>query len=185
MRESSILFLSAFVFILIVLFLTFRKLSDVLATVAVIIVTVIWVIGLGGWLGFPFTYTSAAIFPLMLGIDIAYAIHVLSRYYEERRKGSDPYQSALRSVVTVGVAVFLTAATTAFGFASFGISNMPPIQQFGALCVAGVMFSFVLAVTLLPAILVLRDRGDKAQARWEKKQYKRKNNSKALSLIHI
>ena len=182
MRESSILFLSAFVFILIVLFLTFRKLSDVLATVAVIIVTVIWVIGLGGWLGFPFTYTSAAIFPLMLGIDIAYAIHVLSRYYEERKKGSDPYQSALRSVVTVGVAVFLTAATTAFGFASFGISNMPPIQQFGALCVAGVMLSFLLAVTLLPAILVLRDRGDKAQVKWEKKQDKRNNNDKASVL---
>jgi len=182
MSESKVLFLLAFVFIIIVLFLTFRKLTDVLATVAVIIVTVIWVIGLGGWLKFPFTYTSAAIFPLMLGIDIAYAIHVLSRYYEERGKGNDPYQSALTSVVTVGVAVFLTAATTAFGFVSFGISNMPPIQQFGMLCVAGVMCSFVLAVTLLPAILVLRDRGDKAQARWEKKQDKRNNNDKASVL---
>lgn len=182
MRESSILFLVALVFILIVLFLTFRKISDVLATVAVIIVTVIWVIGLSGWLGFPVTYTSTAIFPLMLGIDIAYAIHVLSRYYEERVKGNDPFQSALRSVVTAGIAVFLTAATTAFGFASFGISNMPPIQQFGALCVAGVMFSFLLAVTLLPAILVLRDRGDKAQARWEKKQGKRSNDHRTSVL---
>jgi len=182
MSESKVLFLLAFVFIIIVLFLTFRKFSDVLATVAVIIVTVVWVIGLGGWLKFPFTYTSAAIFPLVLGIDIAYAIHVLSRYYEERGKGNDPYQSALTSVVTVGVAVFLTAATTAFGFASFGISNMPPIQQFGALCVSGVLFSFVLAVTLLPAILVLRDRGDKAQARWEKKQDKRNKEQKASML---
>jgi predicted RND superfamily exporter protein len=182
MRESSVLFLIAFIFIIIVLFLTFRRLSDVLATLAVILVTVIWVIGLGGWLGFPFTYTSTAIFPLMLGIDIAYAIHVLSRYYEERRKGNDPFQSVLTSVITVGVAVFLTAATTAFGFASFGISNMPPIQQFGALCVAGVMFSFVLAITLLPAILVLRDRGDKAQARWEKRRNGRGNDKKSSVL---
>src|SRR5450756_652548 len=44
MSESKVLFLLAFVFIIIVLFLTFRKLTDVLATVAVIIVTVIWVI---------------------------------------------------------------------------------------------------------------------------------------------
>jgi hydrophobe/amphiphile efflux-3 (HAE3) family protein len=116
----------------------------------------------------------------MLGIDIAYAIHVLSRYYEERRKGLDPYKSALRSVVTVGVAVFLTAATTAFGFASFGISNMPPIQQFGGLCVAGVMFSFVLAVTLLPACLVLRDRRQKSIAKWEEKEAKRDDDRQGI-----
>ncbi len=56
----------------------------------------------------------------------------------------------------------MTAATTAFGFASFGISNMPPIQQFGVLCVAGVLFSFMLSASLLPALLMLRERGPAA-----------------------
>lgn len=171
--DMKVLFLFAFVFIVIVLFITFRRISDVLATLLVIMITVVWVEGMGGWLKFPFNYTSAAIVPLLLGIDIAYAIHVLSRYYEERRKGLDPWKSSVNSVVTVGVAVFLTAATTAFGFASFGISSMPPIQQFGALCVAGVMFSFVLAVTLLPAVLILRDRRPKAQAKWDGKREQR------------
>ncbi len=173
MKDMRLLFVLAFVFIIVVLFLTFRRVSDVLLTLLVIAVTIIWVIGIGGWLGFPFTYTSSAIIPLLLGIDIAYAIHVLSRYYEERRKGNDPYRSALTSVVTVGIAVFLTAATTAFGFASFGISNMPPIQQFGGLCVGGVLFSFVLAVTLLPACLVLRDRREKSLKKWDDKHEKR------------
>ncbi len=158
MKDTRILFLMAFLFILFVLYLTFRSLSDVVMTVTVILLTVVWVVGLQGWLGFPFTYQSSGILPLLLGIDIAYAIHVLSRYYEERREGKDVAFSADRSVVTVGMAVFLTAATTAFGFASFGISDMPPVRQFGALCVAGVMFSFFLSVTLLPAFLVIRDK---------------------------
>lgn len=173
MNDMKLLFAFAFVFIIAVLFVTFRSISDVLLTLLVIVVTILWVVGLGGWLGFPFTYTSSAIIPLLLGIDIAYAIHVLSRYYEERRKGNNPYKSALTSVSTVGIAVFLTAATTAFGFASFGISNMPPIQQFGAQCVGGVLFSFVLAVTLLPACLVLRDRREKSLEKWDRKQGKR------------
>jgi predicted RND superfamily exporter protein len=173
MRETRLLFMLALIFILLVLYLTFRRISDVMLTMTVILVTIIWVLGLSGWLRFPFTYTSVAIMPLMLGIDIAYAIHVMSRYYEERRKGADPYKSVVASVITVGVAVFLTAATTAFGFASFGISNLPPIQQFGALCVAGVMFSFLLAVTMLPAAVVLRDRGKKAQEKWDRKNKKR------------
>ncbi len=173
-RESMFLFSLAFLFILLILFLTFRRVSDVALTLLVILVTVLWVQGMSGWLNIPFTFTSTALMPLLLGIDIAYAIHVLSRYYEERRKGGDPFQSAFTSVGTVGVAVFLTAATTAFGFASFGISSMPPIQQFGLLCVLGVMFAFFLSVTLLPASLVLRDRSEKAQAKWKAKQEKRR-----------
>ncbi len=173
MKDTMFLFLLAFIFIIIVLYITFRRFTDVLLTLAVIVVTIIWVEGLSGWLGFPFTYASSAIMPLLLGIDIAYAIHVMSRYYEERRKGNDPYVSTVTSVVTVGVAVFLTAATTAFGFVSFGISSMPPIIQFGMLCVAGVMISFVLAITLLPATIVLRDRSPRAQERWARRQAKK------------
>jgi uncharacterized protein len=173
MKDTGILFLLAFVFILIILYITFRRFTDVLLTLQVIIVTVIWVMGLSGWLNFPYSYSSSGIMPLLLGIDIAYAIHVMSRYYEERRKGSDPYTASTTSVVTVGVAVFLTAATTAFGFVSFGISSLPPIVQFGMLCVAGVIFAFILAVTMLPATIVLRDRSPRAQEKWERKNRKR------------
>ncbi len=173
MEESRLLFGLAMAFILIVLFLTFRRVSDVLLTMMVIIVTIIWVIGLSGWLRFPYTYTSTAIMPLLLGIDIAYAIHVMSRYYEERRSGGNPFASSTAAVVTTGVAVFLTAATTAFGFASFAISDMPPVVQFGMLCMAGVLFSFLLSVTLLPAAIVLRDRSGKAQEKWARKNAKR------------
>lgn len=171
--DTKSLFVLAFIFMLLILFLTFRRVTDVIFTLLVMMVTIVWVMGLSGWLGFPFSYGNTAIMPLLLGIDIAYAIHVLSRYYEERGKGEGPNRSALVSVVTVGVAVFLTAATTAFGFASFGISNMPLIQQFGVLCVVGVMASFVLSVTILPAVIVLRDRRSRAEEKWIVKQRKR------------
>ncbi|MEW6554371.1 MAG: MMPL family transporter [Actinomycetota bacterium] len=173
LADTKLLFALVFLFIVLVLFLTFRRVTDVIFTLLVILLTIVWVMGFQGWVGFPFSYSNAAIMPLLLGIDIAYAIHVLTRYYEERVKGEDPSASALRSVVTVGVAVFLTAATTAFGFASFGISNMPIIQQFGMVCVVGVMVSFVLAVTLLPAVLVLRDRRERAQKKWRERQHRK------------
>ncbi|RJP31268.1 MAG: RND family transporter [Actinobacteria bacterium] len=185
MKDTGFLFLMAMVFIVMVLFITFRRVSDILLTLLVIILTIIWVFGFAGWVGFPFSYNSSGIMPLLLGIDIAYAIHVLTRYYEERRKGGDPQGSAVTSVVTVGVAVFLTAATTAFGFASFGISNMPPIQQFGALCVAGVIFAFILAVTLLPASLVLRDRRGRAREKWDRKEEKMADRWKSSLLDRV
>lgn len=158
MRDGLILGLAALAFMVIVLFLTFRKLLDVVLTLAVVCISTLWVFGLMGFAGVKFTIMSIAIVPLLLGIDIAYSIHILTRYYEERDKGSDARGSATGSVLTVGVAVFLAAATTMFGFLSFSISDLPPIRDFGFLCLAGVFFGYALSVLLLPAALVIRDR---------------------------
>src|SRR5450759_5738025 len=70
MKDMRLLLGLAFLFIVFILFLTFRRLSDILLTLLVILLTVVWVMGLGGWLNFPFNYTSSAIIPLLLGIDI-------------------------------------------------------------------------------------------------------------------
>lgn len=157
-RDGMILGLAALAFIILVLFLTFRKLLDIFLTLGVVIISMVWVFGLMGYAGIPYTIMSIAIVPLLLGIDIAYAIHVLTRYYEEMSGGADSVTSVRGSVSTVGVAVFLAAATTMFGFLSFFISDMPPMRDFGVLCLAGVFFSFALCITLLPAALVIRDR---------------------------
>jgi hypothetical protein len=49
--------------------------------------------------------------------------------------------------------------TTVIGFASFSISDLPPIQTLGILAGLGILSTFVLATTMLPSIIILRDRG--------------------------
>ncbi len=162
-RQTGILLLIAMLFIMLILYITFRRVSDVFLLMFVIIVGIFWIIGLMGWVGITYTTMSVAIMPLMLGINIAYVIHILSRYYEEREAGGDIFYSATTSVKTVGVAVFLTAITTVFGFMSFTITDIAPLRDFGIVCMIGIAFSFVLALTLLPALTVIRDRRKKAE----------------------
>jgi hypothetical protein len=162
-RQTSRLMIVALLFIMLILYITFRRLSDVFLLLFVIVVGILWVIGLMGWVGIAYTTMSVAIMPLMLGINIAYVIHILSRYYEEREAGGDVFFSATNSVKTVGVAVFLTAITTVFGFSSFMITSIPPMRDFGIVCMIGITFSFLLSITLLPAVVVLRDRRKKAE----------------------
>jgi len=162
-RQTGILFLIAILFIMLILYVTFRRVSDVFLQMFVIVVGIFWIIGLMGWVGITYTTMSVAIMPLMLGINIAYVIHILSRYYEEREAGGDIFFSATTSVKTVGVAVFLTAITTVFGFASFTITDIGPLRDFGIVCMIGISFSFLLALTLLPAVVVIRDRRKKAE----------------------
>ncbi|MDI6830445.1 MAG: MMPL family transporter [Actinomycetota bacterium] len=165
MRDGLILGLAALAFIMLVLFVTFRKLLDVFLTLAVVMISILWVFGLMGFAGMKFTIVGIAIVPLLLGIDIAYSIHVLTRYYEERDRGAGALESAAGAVSTVGVAVFLAAATTMFGFLSFTITDLPPMRDFGFLCLAGVFFGYALSVLLLPAALVIRDRRSRPQER--------------------
>jgi hypothetical protein len=162
-RQSGVLFLIAILFIMLILYVTFRRVSDVFLLMFVIVVGIFWVIGLMGWAGITYTTMSVAIMPLMLGINIAYVIHILSRYYEEREAGGDIFYSSTTSVKTVGVAVFLAAITTVFGFMSFTITDMAPLKDFGIVCMIGIAFSFLLALTLLPALIVIRDRRKKAE----------------------
>ena len=162
-RETSILMLVAILFVMFILYLTFRRVSDIFFPLLVIIVAIQWLMGFMGWAGIPYTTMSVAIMPLMLGINIAYVIHILSRYYEERESGSGVFASATDSIKTVGVAVFLTALTTVIGFASFTITDLPQLRDFGVVCMVGIVFSFLLSLTFLPAIVVLRDRRKKSE----------------------
>ena len=177
MSETRILFSAALLFIMLILYLTFRRVSDIFLPLLVIIVAIQWIMGMMGWLGIAYTTMSVAIMPLMLGINIAYVIHLMNRYYEERESGKDIFIASTTAIKTVGVAVFLTAVTTMFGFASFLVTDMPQMRDFGIVCILGIAFSFILSVTLLPAIIVIRDRrkkSEKLEAHLEKMKTRRR-----------
>ncbi len=155
--DLSLLVPLAALFILFVLFITFKKILDMVMPFIVLIVGVVWMIGTMGIFNIPFYSNFTIIIPLLMGVGIDYTIHMLTRYYQERRK-SNAEAAVFSSIRTVGVAIFLTAITTIIGFLSFGISEMPPIKNFGLVAGLGVLYVFLLSNTLLPSLLVMRDR---------------------------
>lgn len=156
-EDLSLLVPLAAIFILIVLYITFRKLLDTILPFIVLSTGVVWMIGTMGIFNIPFYANFTIIIPLLLGIGIDYTIHLLTRYYQER-KHYDSETAVFRSIKTVGVAIFLTAITTIIGFSSFGISEMPPIKSFGYVAGVGVFYVFILSNTVLPALLIIRDK---------------------------
>ncbi|KXB07052.1 hypothetical protein AKJ52_01055 [candidate division MSBL1 archaeon SCGC-AAA382C18] len=159
-RDNKILIPAAIIVVIIILYLAFRRISDTFLPFLVLLLGAFWMVGTMGLLGITFSMVYVALVPIILGVGIDYTIHMLNRFYEERGKGLSVDKSAVRSVRTVGVAVALTAITTIIGFISFGVSDMPPIRNFGLLAGAGVFYIFALSTTMLPAILVIRGNGE-------------------------
>ncbi|MBU7031050.1 MAG: MMPL family transporter, partial [Theionarchaea archaeon] len=148
----------------------------------VIGISVVWVLGIMGYSGITFSNIFVAIMPLIYGVSVAYSVHLLTRYYEERAKGSISSRSAVIGIKTVGMAILLTVITTSFGFGSFTISDLPPLQEFGIVLVLGIIFSFLLVITLMPSLLVLRDEGTPAG---EKRQSRTNKLLDRISLVAL
>lgn len=165
--STWLLILVALAFLIAILFFAFRRWTDILLPLLIIGLTVVWVFGLMGWFNITFSLISGAIAPLMLGVNIADCIYMMSRFYEQRQIGMDARLSAGKAITTVGVGVMLTAVCTFFGFGSFLLSDLPALGQFGIMSAVGVGICFILSVTLLPAIMIVRE--DRHMAKGSKK----------------
>ncbi len=163
--STWLLVLVALFFLVVILFFAFRRWSDILLPIIIIGLTVIWVFGLMGWFHITFSLISGAIAPLMLGVNIADCIYMMSRFYEQRHAGMKSRGAAVKAITTVGVGVMLAAICTFFGFGSFLLSDLPALAEFGIMSAVGVGICFIFSVTLLPSIMIVREEHDLAKGK--------------------
>lgn len=185
--NTLVLLLISILIMAAILYFTFWRLSDVALCLLVLFLSVAWIFGLMGWFNIPFTLISVAIAPLILGINIADVVYFMSRFYEEMHEGRDARGAAGHTILTVGVAVFLAAVSTIFGFASFGFSDLTTIRQFGLMACIGEVVGFMMSVTLLPAVMVWREeRRGKKERHWahRKRIFARGSSSRLDAALH-
>ncbi|MEM7056972.1 MAG: MMPL family transporter [Pseudomonadota bacterium] len=99
---------------------------------------------------------SVAFIVLMVGLGIDFAIHILAHIQEMRRHGSSAHQSVTLTGQRTGLALALSAVTTSLAFLAFAFTDFDGMAQLGLIGGAGVVISFLVAATAIPAILVLR-----------------------------
>lgn len=138
---------------------TFRPLANLYLPVWVVAVAGIWTFGALGLLGIPFTFLMVAVVPLLLGVGIDDALHLLHRYEEERCKGRAGAEAMRIALCRTGRALFLTTLTTTAGFAALFFAPSPPLRAFGLLAAVAMVSAFVVTVALVPALKALFREG--------------------------
>lgn len=137
-----------------------RTTGDTVLTLIAILFAISWMNGIG-YLLFQDQSPMAQILPILLiGLGVDYSIHVTSRYREEVAAGTGVDSSVRRAIRTVGVALVLATITTAVGFLTNLFNDIPALREFGALAAIGIVASFLLKLTFVPAVrLVLSRKG--------------------------
>ncbi|MDH5571746.1 MAG: MMPL family transporter, partial [Gammaproteobacteria bacterium] len=126
-----------------------------ITTVLVIVLSALAAMGLGGHIGFPITPPSASAPTIILTVAIANSVHILITFLHEMHQGMSRQAAIIESLRVNLQPVFLTSLTTAIGFLTMNFSEVPPFRHLGNFVAFGVIASFFLSVTFLPAVISL------------------------------
>jgi uncharacterized protein len=92
MKESmKKMMMLSILFMVIILFFTFNV-SWRLLPLGIILIAVIGTVGLMGWIQIPITMVSMAVFPILIGLGIDYAIQFQNRYSDEMADEEDDHE---------------------------------------------------------------------------------------------
>ncbi|TOG01802.1 RND transporter [Vibrio parahaemolyticus] len=153
--DSSTLVPTMLVVILVFLTIMLRSILSVIATLIVIIGSVMATMGISGWAGMFLSTATVNVPTLIMTLAVADCVHVIATMRQSMKNGFTKAQSIERSIALNFVPILITSVTTAIGFLMMNMSDSPVLRDFGNLSALGVMVACLLSVTLLPALLKL------------------------------
>ncbi|MDD1762236.1 MAG: RND family transporter, partial [Methanothrix sp.] len=155
--NGSVLLLCG-VLMIFALLLVFRHVRWPLLPIPIVFLGIIWTFGAMGFFHLPMSMVTFAAFPIMIGIGIDYAIQFHNRIDEELMKGKQLVDAAINTVSHVALPVIIALVVTEAGFASLLSSSVPSINDFGKVCIIGLIMCYLSALFVNITVLVLSER---------------------------
>lgn len=135
---------------------------SVKTTAAIVVTTLAGLVittGLGLFTVGQFNLISVAFIPLFVGLGVDFGIQLSVRFNEERLTGRRVDDALKEAACALGAPLALAAGAIFLGFGAFLPTYYVGIAELGTIAGMGMIVALVLAVTLLPALLVLMHPG--------------------------
>jgi hydrophobe/amphiphile efflux-3 (HAE3) family protein len=190
--DFSGMFLLMLVFVLIVLILfgTFRNGLDTAMTLISLGMAIMWSLGISVIIGLEGSIIATVVPILLVGLGVDYGIHMTMRFREEKGKARKNQKAIAIAIGTVGMALLLATITTSIGFMSNTVSSLTVLRDFAIMVTIGIVSSFIIMTTFLPAVrLLASERGERKGKvyKYDANSKNTKNNSKrhAISVVTV
>ncbi len=132
-----------------------RSRNATIAVLSILGVASLASMGVAGWFGHIITPASIAAPIIVISIALASTIHVVIAVKHGLASGADNKTAIKQAIRTNAAAVGLTNLTTAVGFLAMNRADAPPLNDMGNIVFAGIVLSYLLTFTWLPAVLTL------------------------------
>jgi len=124
-------------------------LATIITLISGLIITAAWAALTVGELNL----ISVAFAVLYIGLGVDFAIHFCLRFREHLMNNGDRALALRETSKSCGDSLFLCAVTTAIGFYAFMPTDYDGIAELGWISGSGMFISFIVTMTLLPALL--------------------------------
>ena len=153
-EDTSVLIPIMIVLMLVILFISFRSFAATLYPWLAIACSLLIVLEIQAYLGFPHTtIDSGALAPTLIIIGIGITVHILIEFFQLLKAAKSGTEAARLTIVHIFTPAFFTAITTSAGFLALSITKIMPIREFAFLGAVGVLLLFLFSLTVLPALL--------------------------------
>ncbi|MGI9510010.1 MAG: MMPL family transporter, partial [Geminicoccaceae bacterium] len=146
--EASVIALSLITLVLIVVL---RRPVDVLLVLVPLALAILFTAATSVFLDLQLNFANVIVLPLLLGLGVSGAIHVVIRRRALRA------EEALPGPVSTPRAVLFSALTTIASFGSLAISPHPGMASMGLLLTVAILWSLICTLVILPALFALVD----------------------------
>ena len=151
MNRDLMLFMPlTFTLLIILVSLSLRNRWSILLAMVNVSVCLIWTLAFLNLIGGAISPITSILPPLIMALAVSDSIHVFNDFLKQDRRHPPLTNVMKTTLINLATPCFLTSFTTAIGFASLAVSDIPPIRHFGLAAAGGMMAEFALSMTLIP-----------------------------------
>jgi hypothetical protein len=151
--------LAALVAVGLVLFGVFRSPRRALVPLVPILLATGWSALILFAIGIPLNPMSATLGALVIAISTEFSVLLSERFGQERAAGGTDAEALVRAYRSTGAAVLASGITAIAGFGVLLLSNITMLRDFGFVTLIDMTVSLAGVLLVLPAVLVLAERG--------------------------
>ncbi len=150
--------LSALIAIGLLLWLLWRRITDVLLVLAPLILSSLLTCATMVLLNLPFNFANVIVIPLLLGVGANSGIHLVHR----SKRVANTNEELLAT--TTARAVFFSALTTAVSFGTLAFSSHRGMASLGIVLSIGMLLTIVCTLCVLPALIEWQSAHNRAKS---------------------
>ena len=139
--------------VLVVLFGVFRDLKRMMYPIIPVMFGLIWMLGLGGYLGANLTIISMVSAAMIMGLGIDFGIHVTKKYFNTKRGA----EGLSETMTELSRGLLGGSMTTGVGFLALLAANLSGMHALGIFLFTGIISAYIGAVFLLPTLIIMID----------------------------
>lgn len=146
-RDSKRTILLSLLALFIIIFLDFRSLKDTLVIYFSLLMGLLGMCGLIVAFGWKFNFYNIISIPVVLGMGVDNAVHLVHRFIEGGRK------NIIEALSSSGVAAGIASLTTICGYSGLAFAHHPGLQSIGLFTIIGMLSCMFASLIFLPCLI--------------------------------